>query len=433
LDNFISLRDRGPNSLANSWLERSLPTEIRRVQCKTLDSVLKEINIFEKFHFLKIDAQGAEYQILKGGHNYLVNDCYGMQLELFTLPMYKDIKLLDEVVEYLAGLGFDLIKRFPPHGTFNSQCDCVFLRRDIEDDIARAIRGIYGLPDKKKIPDKNKICGAGLRKDVGNENTHDSISLLKDFKDKHIGQRCVIIGNGPSLNKMDLSFLKEEITFGLNKIYLLFDKWKFTPTYYASVNPLVLEQCSEEISKIPSTKFISINGKNYFNGQNDIIFLKSIGIPSFSKDPQYGVWEGHTVTYVALQLAFYMGFEEVVLIGVDHNFEYTGKPNQEVVASGKDVNHFHPDYFGKGVRWNLPDLKKSEIAYRMARKMFENDGRIVLDATVDGKLDIFPKINYLELFNKDKKSDKEIQKDSLSKFSYLIKKAKRISSEAKCN
>jgi hypothetical protein len=246
-----------------------------------------------------------------------------------------------------------------------------------------------------------------------------SNQLLREYKDKHQGQRCIIIGNGPSLNKMDLTFLKREITFGLNKIYLLFDKWDFTSTYYVSVNPLVLKQNAKEISSISSPKFLSINGREFLSSKNEIIFLKSIGTPSFSKDPGHGVWEGHTVTYVAMQLAFYMGFDEVILIGVDHSYDYSGNPNQEVVSEGEDFNHFHPEYFGKGTRWNLPDLRKSEIAYRMAKKEYESNGRRIVDATVAGKLKIFQKCNYQKLLKKYSIIDKEMKKTNCSEVSYL--------------
>ncbi|MGB9499906.1 MAG: glycosyltransferase [Dissulfuribacterales bacterium] len=245
-----------------------------------------------------------------------------------------------------------------------------------------------------------------------------SNQLLAQYKDKHRGQRCVIIGNGPSLNKMDLSFLKDEITFGMNRIYLMFDKWNFTPTYYVSVNPLVIEQSVDEILNIPATKFLSLNGLPYVPDPSDIIFLRSIGGPSFTNDPRNGLWEGYTVTYVAMQLAYFMGFNEVILIGVDHHFTTPGRPNQEVVSNGDDPNHFHPGYFGKGVRWNLPDLKNSEIAYSLAKQAFEADGRRIIDATFDGELNIFQKENYQELFEKYRKID-QIQKGNLSEPTFL--------------
>ena len=119
---------------------------------------------------------------------------------------------------------------------------------------------------------------------------------------------------------------------------------------------------------------------------------------NLAKDVSGRVWEGATVTNVALQLAFHMGFSEAILIGVDHNFATKGKPNTTVVSDGDDPNHFNPGYFGKGFRWQLPDLDTSEIGYEIARQAYETDGRKVLDATVEGKLQIFPKVDFTSLF-----------------------------------
>ena len=69
-----------------------------------------------------------------------------------------------------------------------------------------------------------------------------------------------------------------------------------------------------------------------------------------------------------------------------------------MVSQGDDPNHFNPQYFGKGFRWQLPDLETSEIAYRMAKQAFEADGREVLDATVGGKLQVFRKVDFDEYF-----------------------------------
>jgi hypothetical protein len=89
-----------------------------------------------------------------------------------------------------------------------------------------------------------------------------------------------------------------------------------------------------------------------------------------------------------------MGFTEAILIGVDHNFATKGPANATVTSQGDDPNHFVPNYFGKGFRWQLPDLEGSERAYRMAKAAYEADGRKIVDATVGGKLTIFPKVEY---------------------------------------
>ena len=239
--------------------------------------------------------------------------------------------------------------------------------------------------------------------------TQDEAEILKKsnqqiikFKNRHQGQRCVIIGNGPSLNQMDLSFLKNEFCFGLNKIYLGFEKWNFVPTYYVAVNKLVIEQNRKEISAIPCPKFISNRGISYLLPQDDIFFIKTHPDPQkkFCSDPTIALHEGNTVTYVAIQLAYYMGFQTIILIGVDHNFVMQEKamPHQEVTSSGDDPNHFHPNYFGQGVKWHLPDLAGSERFYKIAYAYLWVNNRQIIDATLNGKCDIFPKKDYRELF-----------------------------------
>ena len=221
---------------------------------------------------------------------------------------------------------------------------------------------------------------------------------LLSLKDSHRGERCFIIGNGPSLKSMDLSVLRPETTFGLNRIYLLFPELGFETTYFVSINPTVIRQFADDIADLSMTKFISWNARQYVPTASDTILLRSIHGPQFSTQPEHGIWEGATVTYVTMQLAYYLGFETVYLIGVDHNFSTKGPAHRLVRADADDPNHFHPNYFGKGVEWNLPDLETSELAYRLARKAFEEDGRQIFDATVGGKLTVFPKVEYEALF-----------------------------------
>jgi uncharacterized Rossmann fold enzyme len=231
-----------------------------------------------------------------------------------------------------------------------------------------------------------------------------SIENLKALKDIHLGKRAFIIGNGPSLKNTDLGKLKGEYTFGLNRIYLMFPELGFTTTYLVSINDLVIEQCAAELLAVPVPRFFAWRSHRHFiplnpqtNQLPNFIYTSYTG-PRFSRTVTGRVWEGATVTNVALQLAYHMGFKQVILIGVDHSFTSKGPANATVVSEGDDPNHFSPAYFGKGFRWQLPDLETSEIGYRMARDAFKKDGREVLDATVGGKLTIFPKVDYNSLF-----------------------------------
>ena len=105
------------------------------------------------------------------------------------------------------------------------------------------------------------------------------------------------------------------------------------------------------------------------------------------------------MTYAALQIAYYLGFQRVIIIGMDHSFEYEGKPNENKLMKGADKNHFVENYFGFGQKWDNPDLQKSEESYRIARDVYEQSGREIFDATVDGKCEIFKKVDYREIFN----------------------------------
>ena len=238
----------------------------------------------------------------------------------------------------------------------------------------------------------------------------ESMKRLAALKDIHKGQRAFIIGNGPSLKQTDLGKLKDEFTFGLNRIYLMFPELGFTTTCLVSINDLVIEQCAAEIAALPMPKFLSWHSHRFFENLHPLapdmgsffilpaFLYTTYDNPSFARDARFRLWEGATVTNVALQLAFHMGFEQVILIGVDHNFTTTGKPNTTVTSTGDDPNHFSGKYFGKGFRWQLPDLETSEIGYRLARQAYEQAGRQLLDATVGGKLTVFPKADYNSLF-----------------------------------
>jgi hypothetical protein len=227
----------------------------------------------------------------------------------------------------------------------------------------------------------------------------ESRKRLAALKDIHKGERCFIIGNGPSLRETDLKKLRGEFTFGLNRIYLLFPELGFTTTYFLSMNDLVIEQCAAEILSLPIPKFLTWRSRRFLRPTPDTHFLYTTYTgPKFACDVAGRVWEGATVTYVALQLAYHLGFEKVVLIGVDHNFVTKGEANKVVTSQGDDPNHFAPNYFGKGFRWQLPDLETSERAYHMARVAYEADHREILDATVGGKLTVFPKVDFRSFF-----------------------------------
>jgi len=137
------LKKRGPKKLAETWFERSKLVESTKLKCRAIDNILEEELNSHRFHFMKIDAQGAEYKILEGSKKFLSESCIGLHLELFLIPLYKEIKLLPEVEAYLNSFGFQLTKKFPAHGTFDSQHDCLFLKQNGNSEKLNLIKKIY--------------------------------------------------------------------------------------------------------------------------------------------------------------------------------------------------------------------------------------------------------------------------------------------------
>jgi len=210
-----------------------------------------------------------------------------------------------------------------------------------------------------------------------------TMQYITDYKNIHRG-RCFILGNGPSLKGFDFSQLNGELVFGTNRIYLS----GYTPDYYVCVNSLVLNQFGDEIGNLDCDKFLS--GRGVVQNQRGKVITLDTGEanPGFYS-PEKAIWEGYTVTYVALQLAFYMGFEQVILLGVDHDYGDTGSPNEREVFEGEDRVHFHPDYF-TGYEWHTPDLRMSELAYSLASNYYQKHGRHIINCSEKTELEIFP-------------------------------------------
>jgi len=219
------------------------------------------------------------------------------------------------------------------------------------------------------------------------------------FRNRHENARCIIVCNGPSLNRMDLSPLRHEIVIGLNKIHLGLARFGFYPKYLVAVNEKVITQSAPELARMNCVKFIGNKGAHALPEDALTCHLNTKSPPErFCMDIAQGVREGGTVTYAALQIAYYMGFREVVIIGMDHRFHYSGAPHEAHKLEGPDPNHFSESYFA-GQVWDNPDLQRSEESYRIARDIFESDGRRILDATRDGACNAFEKSDFYHSFN----------------------------------
>ena len=219
----------------------------------------------------------------------------------------------------------------------------------------------------------------------------NSRNKLKNIHNKHYGEKAVILCNGPSLLKTDLSLLSNVYTFGLNKINLIFSKTNYRPSCIVAINQHVIIQNSEFYDSTDIPIYVDSFAHKFIKQRHNVTFLHSCkhSTSKFAKDCSLSINQGGTVTFAALQLAYHMGFTKVALVGCDHNFKAKGSPNKLVKAGDQDVDHFDPNYFSGEMKWQLPDLPLSEYSYNLAKYAYQENDREIINATDGGKLEIF--------------------------------------------
>ncbi len=216
---------------------------------------------------------------------------------------------------------------------------------------------------------------------------------IKEYHNKHEGKRCFVVATGPSLTIDDVNKLTNEYTFSMNSVCKIFDKTVWRPTYYMIVDPMVLNVLKNDPQfKSIQNKFMSSNlVKRADISESDIVFPQSIGdflkygaFKNFSGDCYGIVYCGNTVVCCILQLAVYMGFKEIYLIGCDCNF------------SSKQ-RHF------SGADYNPPKIVNDKLTgffqgYEVAKDYCDAHGIKIYNATRGGKLEVFERVDFDSLF-----------------------------------
>ncbi len=222
---------------------------------------------------------------------------------------------------------------------------------------------------------------------------------IEKFHNIHSGKRCFIVATGPSLRIEDLNLLKEknEICISMNEIFHIFDKTKWKPHYY------LMDDCRELVKNKDlidtweeiKAKFVGDTSELFWDmphESNVYCYHKHYEyyhdrLPKFSSDFSKRSYTGATVTYTCIQLAAYMGFHEIYLLGVD--FSYGD------AESCQEYLHFFKEEksaLAKGF------VKQVKSAYTMAEKHAKESGIRIYNATRGGKLEIFERVNFDTLF-----------------------------------
>ena len=241
------------------------------------------------------------------------------------------------------------------------------------------------------------------------DNVFNYKKILRSLKNIHKGERCFVIGNGPSLTVSDLDCLKNEYTFAVNRIYMLFEKTDWRPTYYCVIDSVHLTNSIDDIRDVKAKmKFIPLfalsKQKNdvadatYFNFVYKPFYPK---MPPFSGDITEEIYEGMTVTYVLLQIAVYMGFSEIYLIGQDHSYSRESLPDGSIKFNPGVVNYFQKDYTKADDRPGA--ITYMNLSYEKARMYCEEHGIGIYNATRGGKLEIFNRVEFDSLFSREVK------------------------------
>jgi len=216
-----------------------------------------------------------------------------------------------------------------------------------------------------------------------------------NLKNRYVGRRGFIIGNGPSLSPSDLEKLKNEITIASNKIYLIFDKTTWRPTIYTVADHILWPKINEEALEY----FKTVHIPNYLDAprSENVVYWRSpfsLFTKRFSGDMSYGAYGGHTVTFENIQIAYHLGLNPIYLIGCDHSYSGEGVVTPGIaIRQSSHVSHFHPNYRKEGEIVMPAAISKMESSYSMAKKYIESRGGEIYNATRGGKLEIFNRVD----------------------------------------
>ena len=222
---------------------------------------------------------------------------------------------------------------------------------------------------------------------------------LKILKDKHKGERCFIVATGPSLLIEDLDKLRNEITFSMNSIFLSFDETDWRPNYYGIQFPDFYNKYKSYIDRLDVDVKLVGDVISKQVKLSDDFYLYPLHMlnhnwshkkyhSKFSDNAFDVVYSGYTITYSLIQLAVYMGFKEIYLIGVDCNY-----------SSNKN-NHFK-DYGIVDPAVSAAS-EKMICAYKEAKKYADKNHIKIYNATRGGMLEVFERVELDTLLITDK-------------------------------
>lgn len=178
--------------------------------------------------------------------------------------------------------------------------------------------------DRTKGADAGLSWGGVTRSDLDVD-----YQVLRSLRNRYSGRRCFVVGNGPSLRAKDLNIIDAngDVTIATNKIFLIFSQTAWRPTFY-----MLEDSATAEVSKASLDENFCGNViyadylEPHIPPSSRFAAFKLTGRvpppehPGFSPNFAVCAVSGGTITYSALQLAYWLGVSEVYFLGVDFNY-----------------------------------------------------------------------------------------------------------------
>lgn len=237
---------------------------------------------------------------------------------------------------------------------------------------------------------------------------------VANLKNSYEGKSCFIIGNGPSLTASDLDAIAKAgyPSFAANSIFKIFDKTKWRPTFLVYQDQQIIDGLSdifEELSHNCEKMFVRRDvyrqiKPNYVHSDKLVfprlvMHIRKDRYYDFSSDIKKYAFDGCTVTYFSIQLAYYMGFKKIYLIGVDHNFPIMFDNNDNIIENKNIKMHCFED--SPQIILNPARVLETTFAYRSARRFLDSHGVKIYNATRGGKLEEFDRKKLEEILGEN--------------------------------
>jgi hypothetical protein len=241
---------------------------------------------------------------------------------------------------------------------------------------------------------------------------------VERWKNAYCGNKIFLIGNGPSLNASDLDKIQKSghLSMGCNFINKIFEKTVWRPDFYCCCEITAVVENIEFIRETNTkAKFIIDLSETKYSDlisestDNDICLLNYIANHLwFSDDPARVVSGGYSVMSTMIELAMYMGFSEIYLLGVDN----TQPPTVFTADFMKRKNHFYEESSAElqnrqkiFTEYNSPasddwsGYKKGlDSMYCIARDCLSAKKVKIFNATRGGNLEVFERVDFDGLF-----------------------------------